>query len=154
MKRSLFVLTVALISSTLLPARAAAPASTPIQVVNTVVAASATLDTTKTGGLYAADAIFVDEGSPFQWNGANAGVAWSNYIKGRFVQMKMRNFTAIAKKPSEYNHTATGAYVIIPLVLNGDYGTKHFHEVGTFTFTLRREGAEWKITSQVWTVDP
>lgn len=153
MKPRLTALTAAIMLVGALPVTAAVQVMTPIQVVNVVVAASATQDTTKIGGLYAADAIFVDEGPPFRWSGANAGVTWSNHIKSIFTKMKMREFTAIAQRPRAYNHTSTGAYVVIPMVLDGAYGTKHFHESGTFTFTLRRDDTAWRITSQVWTLD-
>jgi ketosteroid isomerase-like protein len=133
-------------------ARPAFSATTSMDVVQKALAACATLEPSAFDGLYANEAVFVDEG-PYIGYGSNAGHAWAEEIHRRFAQRKMTQFAAVASKPIEAQEKGDEAYVVVPLKLDGRLGNgAHYHEDGAFTFTLHREAGDWKITSQVWTV--
>jgi ketosteroid isomerase-like protein len=153
MKRRLILsaLGAALLAASLLtPARSA---TTALDVVNTVVTASEKIDASALAGLYARNAVFIDEG-PIVIYGPNVGVEWATRVKKAFAARKMSNFKATASKPAVVQMSdVKGAYIVVPMELSASVGTKgHYHETGTFTFTLVKQAGEWKITSQVWTV--
>ena len=129
----------------------AKPANSPMRVVSAAIVAAKALNPSAFAGLYAPNAIVVDEGPPFTWTGATAGTTWMTGVKAAFEHIKMTHFTSIATKPIANNVSCTGAYVVVPMTLDGDFGHTHFHEAGTFTFTLRATAGTWLITSQVWT---
>ncbi len=130
-----------------------APSSNPaMRLVNTALAAVQRIDGSALARLYSDDAVFVDEGPPYVWRGANAGSSWASHIHQGLAKMKMRNFVTTVQKPTTTHISATGAYIVVPMVLNGTTSRGPFHEDGAFTFTLRNRNGTWKITSQTWTV--
>ncbi len=129
-----------------------AQSSGAMDLVNKVIAASEVLDASALMGLYSESAVFVDEG-PIVMYGPTVGYDWLTRVKKKFAERKMTQFKATAAKPSAAQISANGAYIVIPMELNARVGTvKHFHESGTFTFTLVQQSGTWRITSQVWTV--
>lgn len=139
----------ALAASVAFPARAA---TTSLDVVNKAVTAATTLDGDALKGLYAKNAVFVDEG-PWSAYGPHAGQEWALEVQQRFALRKMTEFKAIPAAPTIAQEQGDSAYVVVPLKLDGHLGSgAHYHEDGAFTFSLQREAGEWKITSQVWTV--
>lgn len=130
-----------------------APSSTSAtDVVNRVIAASEVLDASALTGIYAANAVFIDEG-PLVIYGPNVGRDWLARVKVAFAQKKMTQFKAAAMKPAVVQISTNGAYIVVPMELNARVGAdKHFHDSGTFTFTLEQKSGQWKTTSQVWTV--
>jgi ketosteroid isomerase-like protein len=151
MKRTLTsaLATLAIAASLSLPARSATSA---LDIVNRVIAASEKVDASALTGLYTDNAVFVDEG-PTLIYGRNAGFDWATRVNKAFAQRHMTRFTATASKPAVVQISPSGAYIVVPMELNAQIGaTKHFHETGTFTFTLVPQSGTWRITSQVWTV--
>ncbi len=135
-----------------LSSAAPAQSSGAMDVVNKVVAASEVLDASALAGLYTDNAVFVDEG-PIVIYGPTVGLDWLTRVKAEFAERKMTQFKATASKPTVAQISANAAYIVVPMELNAVVGTdKHFHESGTFTFTLAQKADAWKITSQVWTV--
>ncbi|HEV3153005.1 MAG TPA: nuclear transport factor 2 family protein [Candidatus Baltobacteraceae bacterium] len=141
-----FALTAALPAGT-----AAAPAPAYLKVVAQAIAASNGQDPAAFDGLYAPGAAVVDEEPPYVWNGAGAGHAWFAQVLATLKRLKMTAFHAAALPPTEVRSTADAAYAVVPVDLKGTAPGKRFQETGTLTFTLRRDGSSWKITSQVWT---
>lgn len=140
---------IAIAASISLPATAA---TTSIDVVNKALAAASTLDAPKLDGLYAKNAVFVDEG-PYIGYGTNAGHAWALEIQKRFAQRKLTQFKATLAAPTIAQEKGNDAYVVVPIKLDAHLGSgAHYHEDGAFTFTLQRINGDWKITSQVWSV--
>lgn len=130
----------------------AGSATSAMDVVNRVVAASESIDASALKGLYSENAVFIDEG-PIVIYGPNVGYEWATRVNGAFAQRHMTHFTATASKPTVAQTSSKAAYVVVPMELNAQIGaTKHYHETGTFTFTLVEQSGAWKITSQVWTV--
>jgi ketosteroid isomerase-like protein len=135
-----------------LSSQALAQSSGAMDVVNKVVTASEVLDASALTGLYTDNAVFVDEG-PIVIYGPTVGYDWLTRVKQEFAERKMTQFKATASKPTISQISANAAYIVVPMELNAVIGTdKHFHESGTFTFTLVQNSDAWKITSQVWTV--
>jgi ketosteroid isomerase-like protein len=150
MKHRTTFLTLAFVLALSSLARAQSPSA--VDVVNKVVAASEVLDDSALIGLYTDNAVFVDEG-PIVIYGPTVGYDWLTRVKQEFAERKMTQFKATASKPTIVQVSANGAYIVVPMELNAVVGAdKHFHESGTFTFTLVRKAEQWKITSQVWTV--
>jgi ketosteroid isomerase-like protein len=131
-----------------------APAQSPgaMDVVNKVIAASEAIDAEALRGLYTDNAVFIDEG-PIVIYGPTVGVDWATRVKKAFADRHMTEFKATASAPAVAQIKPDGAYVVVPMELNARVGAdKHFHESGTFTFTLVNQSGNWKISSQVWTV--
>jgi hypothetical protein len=131
---------------------ARAQSSGAMDVVNKVVAASEVLDAPALTGLYTDNAVFIDEG-PIVIYGPTVGYDWLTRVKEKFAERKMTQFKATASTPTTAQISVNAAYIVVPMELNALVGTdKHFHESGTFTFTLVQKAEAWKITSQTWTV--
>jgi ketosteroid isomerase-like protein len=151
MNRRMIVLALAIAMATSSAAKAQTAASA-MNVVNQVVAASEMLDASRLTGLYTDNAVFVDEG-PIVIYGSTVGYDWLTRVKRKFTARHMTQFVASASRPTVVQVSGNGAYIVVPMELNAKVGAaKHFHESGLFTFTLARQVAAWKITSQVWTV--
>jgi len=87
-------------------------------------------------------------------HGPDVGVQWATRVNKAFAARKMIDFKATASKPALVQMSdEKGAYIVVPMELSARIGTSgHYHETGTFTFTLVKQAGLWKITSQVWTV--
>lgn len=130
----------------------AGAATSSMDIVNKAIAASSTLVPSAFDGLYAKNAVFVDEG-PYVGYGADAGHAWALAIQRRFAERKMMQFKVTPSAPTIAQEKGDSAYVVVPMKLDGHLGSgAHYHEDGAFTFTLQRESGAWKITTQVWSV--
>jgi ketosteroid isomerase-like protein len=101
-------------------------------------------------GLYTSSATFVDDLSPFVWNGANAGARWyakaMKYLKANGVA----SIHGVLGTPVESSVHAGAAYVIVPVTWSGTAQGKPFTQRGTYTITLKQNGSNWLITSQTW----
>lgn len=151
MYRRIFLLAAVLALATSTFGRAQSP-PTAMDVVNKVIAASEAIDASALTGLYTDNAVFIDEG-PIVIYGPTVGVDWATRVKKSFADKHMTNFKATASEPTVAQVKSDGAYVVVPMELNAQVGPdKHFHESGTFTFTLVNQDGTWKISSQVWTV--
>jgi Domain of unknown function (DUF4440) len=151
MNRRMMALLLALALGTASLAQAQS-APTAMDLVNRVIAASEVLDAPALSGLYADNAVFVDEG-PIVIYGPTVGYDWLARVKKKFAERHMTEFKATASPPTFSKVSDSGAYIVVPMELHANVGTdKHFQESGLFTFTLVQQVGTWKITSQVWTV--
>ncbi len=132
-------------------AGAAQPPAAIARIVKTVVGAEIPGSTAALAHLYTSDAVVVDEFPPFIWTGADSGRVWFVALDRVLANLKMHGLKVVAAPASEYLQTGNDAYEIVPLTLDGMEGAKASHETGTLTFTFRRSGSTWKISSQVWT---
>lgn len=101
-------------------------------------------------GLYASDATFVDDLSPFVWDGSSAGSRWyakaMRYLKAHGIT----DIHGVLGTPVESNVQGNSAYVILPVTWSGTANGKPFTQHGNYTFTLQKTGSNWLITSQTW----
>ena len=135
----------------------AAPAAPPapiLKLTNAVIHATNTDDASAFAGLYADDAVVVDENPPFVWRGAGAGAAWWHVIDAVTKTMKMTHMAATGIRITEFKQSATDAYMIQAMTIAGTAVGKPFAESGTMTYTFHKTGDTWLISSQIWTTKP
>jgi ketosteroid isomerase-like protein len=100
--------------------------------------------------LYADDATFVDDVSPFVWDGARAGSRWyakaMRYLKANAIA----DIHGVVGTPVESRLQGNAAYVILPVTWSGTAHGKPFIQRGAYTLTLRKIDNRWLITSQTW----
>jgi ketosteroid isomerase-like protein len=101
-------------------------------------------------GLYTNDATFVDDLSPFVWNGPSAGSRWYAEARRYLKANGIADIHGVIGAPVESSLQGNAAYVIVPVTWSGTANGKPFTQHGTYTFTLRRTGGNWLITSQTW----
>jgi ketosteroid isomerase-like protein len=146
----------ALFAVALAPATAGAAPTVPtpiLKLANAVIHATNTDDASAFEGLYANDAVVVDENPPFTWRGAGAGTAWWRVVDAVTQRMKLTHLQAVHVRVSEFKQSATDAYLVEPMTVAGIANGKPFAEAGTMTYTFHYAGA-WLISSQVWTTKP
>jgi ketosteroid isomerase-like protein len=148
----------AFLALALAPGLAAAAANPPpapiLKLANAVIRATNTDDASALNGLYADDAVVVDENPPFAWHGRGAGAAWWRVVDAIVRGMKMTHVRAVDVRIGEFRQSATDAYLIQPLTITGTANGKPFAESGTLTYTFHKNGDTWLISSQVWTTKP
>jgi ketosteroid isomerase-like protein len=148
----------AFLFAALVPAMvAAAPPAPPpaiLKLATAVLRATNTDDISAFAGLYASDAVVVDENPPFAWHGANAGAAWWRVVEGVMQKMKMPHLKAAHVRISEFRQSSTDAYMVQSMTITGSAAGKPFAESGTMTYTFHNAGGTWVISSQVWTTKP
>jgi hypothetical protein len=67
-----------------------------------------------------------------------------------FKQYGITAVQGTAGDPLEVKQQGGGAYIIVPITWAGTLNGKPFTQGGTYTFTLRKNGDAWLITSQSW----
>jgi ketosteroid isomerase-like protein len=143
---------------TFAPALAVAASKPPpepiLKLVNTVIAATNSDDAAALAGLFADDAVVVDENPPFAWRGAGAGVAWWHVVDAVTQKAKMQHVKAVNVRLGEFRQSAADAYLVQAMTVTGIAGTKPFAEAGTMTYTFHNAGGTWLISSMVWTTKP
>lgn len=155
--RTLLAFLIALVAAASAAANPALPAhsvpSAILKLANTVVTASNTKDASALSKLYTNDAVVVDEIPPFEWRGPGAGTAWWRTVDA-FTKTKCERITLVHVRISDFQGTATNAYLIAPMTINEMSGGQTFSEAGTLTYTFRNDSGTWLISSQVWTTSP
>jgi hypothetical protein len=142
------VATVAITSSTAVAAYP--PEIQPLmKPVNAVLAAMAKDTPQSLAGAYTTDAVIVDDQTPYRWSGSDAPGAWLSALT-TWGKLHYASFKAFAD-PMEVMHASDTAYVVIFGTLRGKDARTGLHQDAVMTFSLRKVGAEWKITSQSWT---
>lgn len=134
------------------PAQPVPPAAI-LKLTNAVVNASNTDNASLLSKLYANDATVVDELPPFLWRGAGAGVAWWRAVEA-FTKTKHERIKLVDVRVSEFQSSATDAYLIQPMTIIEMGNGKPGSESGTMTYTFHKSGGDWLISSQVWTTKP
>jgi hypothetical protein len=94
-----------------------------------------------------------DDQRPFTWTGSNAGSEWlSDVNQYSKWSTKIAHFKGMPVDIASDN--THNAYVVVAGTFSGADPKKPWTQQGTLTFGLRKAGANWKITSQVWTRTP
>jgi ketosteroid isomerase-like protein len=122
-----------------------------MEIIVSVINASAAFNIDAVANLYAPNAVVSDEEPPFAWNGPTAGVQWVNAVEKAAKQLKIGSLKVIIKQASVFQQTEESVYVIVPAEYRGrlpDNGL--FEEKGAFTFVMRMVSGKWLIRSQAW----
>lgn len=133
---------------------ASAPPPAILKLANAVVRAANDNDSAALTGIFTGDAVVVDENAPFAWRGAGAGTAWWRVVGAEMRRVRMTHLRAVNVRISEFRQSATDAYLVQPMTITGMANGKPFAESGTTTYTFRKSGGTWLISTFVWTTKP
>jgi ketosteroid isomerase-like protein len=121
-----------------------------LAVVRAALSAAQSGDQKDLRDKYADDCVFIDEFAPYRWSGPNA-------IDGYFAsaakmyQETQHSDVSMTVGAAKYVYvTGDEAYVVEPLREQAKVKGRAYKSAGSLTFTLRRIGHAWKITSQAW----
>lgn len=117
--------------------------------VDRVLAALANCNSQQMMRAYAADAVVVDEQSPYEWSGGTAGSDWISAVC-TYGKLRDARFTVVGGGPVNVVVDSEGAYVTVHGVVTGLGVRNGFRDDGRFVFVLRKLGGDWKIASQTW----
>lgn len=101
---------------------------------------------------YTRDAIIIDNQAPYRWSDGNASSDWFSALT-TFGKLHYARFTVLAD-PMNVEYATDRAYVTVLATLHGLGSRTGLSQNVLMTFTLRRAGRIWKITSQSWTTVP
>ncbi|HLJ84097.1 MAG TPA: hypothetical protein VKT51_08005 [Candidatus Eremiobacteraceae bacterium] len=101
-------------------------------------------------GTYARGAVITDEFAPFVWTTADAGTRWSTGFAAYNASSKITKPHIVLAVPTEFNVSATRAYIVFPAAFTPLLNGKPFTETGYWTFVLVKDGAVWRVASQTW----
>jgi ketosteroid isomerase-like protein len=130
------------------------PPAAIMRLANRVLSAANANDASGFSGLYAANAVVVDENAPFEWRGSDAGAAWWRGVQAVITKAHIAKLKATNVRIGEFRQSANGAYLVESLTVVGMRGSKPFAEGGTMTYTFTNAGGKWLISTQVWTTKP
>lgn len=139
-------------AASLVPALAATPAP-PAAVMQPVQSAISSLNTSSAkplAGIYASNATIVDEFAPYSWSGSNAGQSWFVDFTKFAKNIHLTNANGTLLKPTAFSQSGNRAYLVVPVNFGGTMAGKNILEHGTWTFTLQRSDASWRIVTQSW----
>jgi len=148
---ALLVVSLAPLAAGAVPAVPSAPI---LKLANAVIHAANTDNIAGFDGLYTDDAVVVDENPPFVWRGAGAGAAWWNAVRAIARKMKLTHIKAANIRIGEFKESVTDAYLVESMTVTGLMNGKPFAESGTQTYTFHKAGANWLVSTQVWTTKP
>jgi hypothetical protein len=101
-------------------------------------------------GTYARGAVVTDEFAPFVWTTADAGARWSAGFAAYNAASRITKPHILLNLPTEFNVSASRAYVVFPAAFTPLLNGKPFTESGYWTFVLVKDGAVWRVASQTW----
>ncbi len=148
----------ALLVMALAPVVSAAASGSPppeiLKLASAVIHGTNTDDASALAGLFADDAVVVDENPPFAWRGANAGVAWWHVVQQITKKARLSHLQATNVRTGEFKQSPTDAYLVQSMTITATTPGKPFAESGTLTYTLHKTGGTWLISTMVWTTKP
>ena len=113
-----------------------------------------TRDAASVRSLYTAESTIVDEFSPYEWTGADAGKRYVSDLDKALVALKIADANVAPGAPSYLYVDGSRAYVIFPALFSGKIAGKTYSESGSFTLSLRKDAGAWKIAAQSWAKGP
>ena len=137
---------------------AAHPISTPSElpneikpVIDKVLGGFNNKDSALYNSAFGADAVVIDGIAPYRWTGSNAQARWFSDAEKWLHDFGVEQETLVIDKIVHSAVVGTSAYVVISATLflklkGGQSGSRP----GILTFTLAKQGDEWKIGSQAW----
>ncbi len=102
---------------------------------------------------YTPDTVIIDDQAPFRWSGNSAPGDWICALT-TFGKLHYARFTAFADPMQVMTSGPDSAYVTVLGTLHSLGSRGGLYQNVLMTFTLRRVGAVWKISSQSWTDIP
>jgi hypothetical protein len=141
-----------------LPARAQAPdAQTLVAPVNLLVQAINQGATTCPPGVFAEDAVVIDDFPPYHWSGHGAGCDWYLALVGTDAASRAA-FTALhghlhVGAPQFSRASGDDAYFVLPGVFVFDVAeNKRVQQSSSWLITERRVAGQWLIAGHAWAI--
>jgi hypothetical protein len=106
--------------------------------------------TSAPSGTYARGAVITDEFAPFVWTTTDAGNRWSTGFTAYNAASKITRPHIVLNLPTEFNVSASRAYVVFPAAFTPLLNGKPFTETGYWTFVIVKDGTVWRVASQTW----
>ena len=99
----------------------------------------------------ASETAIIDEFAPFAWGGAGACSAWANAYEADAKKNGITEGFVTLGKPRHVDIAGDRAYVVVPANYSYKQNGKPMKEIGsTFTLTLHKDTAGWRITAWSW----
>ena len=108
-------------------------------------------DTKSFTKLCAAETSIIDEFPPHEWHGTGACAAWARDYNANAKKHGITDGLVTLGKATHVDVTADRAYVVVPSDYTWKEKGKPMKETAsTFTFALRKTGANWRIIGWSW----
>jgi ketosteroid isomerase-like protein len=99
----------------------------------------------------ASETSIIDEFPPHEWHGVGACAAWAKDYNINAKKQTITDGVVVLGKPTHLDVNGDAAYVVIPSDYTWKEKGKAMKETGSsFTFALRKTGANWKIVGWSW----
>ena len=119
--------------------------------VNQLVAAFNKGDTKRLLAACADDMSIIDEFSPHEWHGAGTCSKWLADYNADVKKNGIADGVVTIGKPRHVDVTAGRAYVVVPANYTyKEYGKPMKETNSTWTFTLQKAHAGWRVTVWAW----
>ena len=99
---------------------------------------------------FGADAVIVDGMAPYRWTGPNAQGRWFADAERWAHELGVADESIAYDKFIRADVVDAHAYVVLSATLSFAIKGQHARRLGILTFTLVKQGDEWKIESQAW----
>jgi len=99
---------------------------------------------------FVADAVIVDGMAPYRWTGPNAQGRWFADAERWAHELGVADESIAYDKFIRADVVDAHAYVVLAATLSFAIRGQHARRLGILTFTLVKQGDEWKIESQAW----
>ena len=99
---------------------------------------------------FGADAVIVDGMAPYRWTGPHAPGRWLADAEKWGHELGVSEETIAYDRIVRADVVDTHAYVVLSATLSFTIKGQHARRLGILTFTLARQGDEWKIDAQAW----
>lgn len=110
----------------------------------------AMLDDARVDGVFADDAIVVENFAPYVFRGADAVARWRAGFREHAATLAGLK---VAFGPAQdFSRDGDTAYFVLPTTWTGTTKGKPFEEEGGWSFVLARAGAGWRIACYAWAV--
>jgi ketosteroid isomerase-like protein len=99
---------------------------------------------------FSGDVVIVDGMAPYRWTGSNAQARWFSDAEKWAHDLGVADENIAYDKIVRADAVGTHAYVVLSATLSFTLKGQSGSRLGILTFTLAKQGAEWKIESQAW----
>lgn len=126
------------------------PSSALMAPITTTFTAFNTGNESQWNGAHTANAVILDNFSPYRWDGPNASAKWWT---GFGAWMKANNMTKphVTHQAIQFwEQTGNRAYMVVPTTFTALQNRKPLTQTGTLTLVLVKVGAAWKAQGWTW----
>ena len=95
-------------------------------------------------------ATIVEDIPPFRWQGPGAAAGWLTAMAANAARLGVDAIDLRLGEPMRIALEGEDAYALFPGILTLARGQAPLAANGQLTFTLRREGEDWRIDTLVW----